>query len=116
MAYPASLLIHSCQIETGETLGATADAYGVKVPTKTYTTVACRFIQPKGTLQRTDAGELPVRGQGVIVPAGTSVDAGKLLVGLSTGFTRAYRIKGNPRPALLKKSVSHIVCDIEVVP
>lgn len=114
MTYPASLLVHSCQIETGETLG-TADAFGVKPPTKTYSTVACRFILPKGSMSLTESGWQPVLGVGVIVPAGTAIDAGKKLVGLSTGYTKTYRIKGIPRPAMLKSAISHIVADLEVV-
>lgn len=114
MAYPTSLLIHSCQIETGETLGS-ADAFGVKTPTKTYTTVSCRFILPSGNLNRTEAGLQPVRDQQVIVPAGTVIEAGKTVVGLSTGFTRTYRVVGVPQPALLKSTISHIVASLEVV-
>lgn len=114
MAYPTSLLVHSCQIETGETLGA-ADAFGVKTPTKTYATSACRFILPRGSMALTESGWQAVRGVGVIVPAGTAIEAGRTLVGLSTGYTKTYRIKGVPRPALLKSAVSHIVADLEVV-
>ena len=115
MAYPVSLLIHSCQVETGETLGATADAYGVYPPVKTYTTVACRFIHPKLNIVRMEPGELPDRGFSVILPTGTAVTEGKNIVGLSTGYAKTWKVKGGPRLALLKKTVSHIVCDLEVV-
>lgn len=114
MGYPVSLLVHSCQVETGESVGA-ADAWNIGTPTKTYTTVACRFIHPKINFSQMEAGALPVRGFGVILPAGTAVTEGKTIVGLSTGYTKTYRIKGGPREALLKARVSHIVCDLEVV-
>lgn len=114
MAYPSSLLVHSCQIETGETLG-TADAFGVKPATKTYTTVSCRFIETSGRMQTTDAGEQPFRNQGIVLPAGTIVTEGKTIIGLSTGFARTWKVKGIPRPALLKSTISHIVCDLEAV-
>ena len=115
MPYPKSLLVHSCNIESGST-GGTADAWNVTTGTKTYSTVSCRFVMQKGSIRHSDSGYQPVRTLGVVLPAGTSVTEGKELVGLSTGYTKTYRIKGVPRYAILKNAtVSHILCDLEVV-
>jgi len=112
--YPTSLLVHTCQVESGETVG-TADAWNIGAPTKTYTDVKCRFVMPKLNMQRGEAGYLPVRGLSIILPVGTSVTEGKTIVGLSTGFLKTYRIIGGPREALVRSQVSHIVADLEVI-
>jgi len=114
MAYPAILLCHSCQVETGETTGS-KDAWQVPSATKTFTTVSCRFFATKGSLKQLEPGELVVRGQGVILPAGTTVSEGKQIVGLSPGYTETYRVIGTPRQAMVQNEISHIVCDLEVV-
>lgn len=113
MTYPTALLIHSCQVETGETLGA-ADAYGVSSTTKTYATVSCRFIQLKNTMSRGEVGDQATRNTSVIVPTGTAITEGKTVVGLSTGYTKTWRVKA-VRPAIIRASISHITADLEVV-
>ncbi|HPY61091.1 MAG TPA: hypothetical protein PLG55_10265, partial [Methanospirillum sp.] len=56
MTYPASLLIHSANLETSETLGA-ADIAGIKATTKVYTAISCRFdVQAPSYKREGDAG------------------------------------------------------------
>ena len=114
MTYPAAMLIHSANLETGETLGA-ADIAGIKPSTKTYTAIACRFDSSNPSWKREgDAGYHTVRTPQCIVPAGTAAVEGKTLVGLSSPYSRTYRIKG-VSPATIAHSISHLVLNLEAV-
>jgi hypothetical protein len=116
MTYPASLLIHSANLETGETLG-TADAYNVKAVTKTYTAISCRFGQPRARYPQDQSGDRQVRTPTCIVPVGTVALPGKLLVGLTSPYTQTYRIQ-TVRPAMAGvggATISHLVLDLENV-
>jgi len=116
MTYPAGLLIHLANLETGETLGS-ADAWNVKPTTKTYTQIACRFGQPKAEYKQGDSGERTVRTPACIVPATVSTAAGKLLVGLTAPYTQTFKIQ-SVRPAYVGvagSTLSHYVLELEAV-
>lgn len=113
MTFPASLLVHSANLETSETLGTT-DAYGVKVPTKVYTLISCRFGSPRGSFPNSTSGDRINRSPSCIVPAATAAVVGRLLTGLTAPYTQTYRIMA-VKPAMIVASVSHLVLDLENV-
>jgi hypothetical protein len=116
VTYPAGLLIHLANLETGETLGA-ADAYGVKATTKTYTQISCRFGFPKVTYPQGESGDRVVRDPSCIVPATTTVAAGKIIIGLTSPYAQTYRVQ-TVRPAMcgpVGSVVSHLVLELEAV-
>lgn len=113
MTYPTALLIHSANLETGETLG-TADAFGVSPTTKTYTVILCRFGQPRVSYPKTESGPHAIRSPVCIIPAGTVAVEGKTIVGLTVPYNRTYKILG-VRAAGLSNSISHLVLDLEAV-
>jgi len=114
MTYPASLLIHSANLETSETLGA-ADIAGIKATTKVYTAISCRFdVQAPNYKREGDAGYHTTRTPQCIVPAGTAAVEGKTIVGLTAPYARTYLIK-SVKPAPLARSISHLVLDLEAV-
>ena len=114
MTYPASLLIHSANLETSETLGA-ADIAGIKATTKVYTAISCRFdVQAPNYKREGDAGYHTTRTPQCIVPAGTAAVEGKTIVGLTAPYARTYLIK-SVKPAPLARAISHLVLDLEAV-
>ncbi len=114
MVYPSGLLIHSAQFESGETLSA-SDEYGAKTPTKTYTTVSCRFGKARSSWQQMgDPGRHIVTGPTCIVPMGTAVVEGRLFVGLTAPYNKTYRIMA-VTPAGMAMTISHLVLDLEAI-
>ena len=114
MTYPASLLIHSANLETSETLGA-ADIAGIKATTKVYTSITCRFDVPAPNYKREgDAGYHTTRTPQCIVSAGTAAVEGKTIVGLTAPYARTYLIK-SVKPAGGARTISHLVLDLEAV-
>ena len=112
MVYPASMLIHSANLETSETLGA-ADIAGIKSSTKVYTSISCRFDVPAPNYKREgDAGYHTTRTpQCITLVAGTE---GKTIVGLTAPYARTYLIK-SVKPASGARGISHYVLDLEAV-
>lgn len=114
MVYPASMLIHSASLETGESLG-TADIAGIKPSTKTYTTISCRFDIPKPDYKRQgDAGYHTTRTPQCIIAATVAAVEGKRLVGITAPYNRTYIIK-SVNPATIARTISHYVLYLEAV-
>jgi hypothetical protein len=113
MTYPTALLIHSANLETGETLGD-PDEFNVKKPTKVFTQISCRFGQPRARYPLDQSGDRVMRTPVCIVSTGTAVLPGKVLVGLTAPYDQTYRIQ-TVRPAMAGSSVSHLVLDLENV-
>jgi len=113
MTYPGSLLVHSAQVQSGVTEGA-ENAYGKKAVTPVYATVSCRFGISSSTFEDSDSGYRIVKTPQCIFPAGTVTREGYLVTGLTEPFTKTYRIKA-VNPALLARTVSHLVLDLEAV-
>jgi hypothetical protein len=112
VTYPAALLVHTANLETGETTG-TPDAWNIGAPTKTTTLISCRFGKAKSSYPRTDAGPQVDRKTSCIVPSGTAATVGKLITGNQSPFNRTYRIT-SVDPAMIVNSVSHLVLSLEV--
>ena len=114
MSYPASMLIHSANLETSETIGS-ADIAGIKATTKVYTAISCRFDVPSPNYKKEgDARYHTTRTPQCIVPAGAAAVEGKTIVGLTAPYARTYLIK-SVKPAPLARAISHLVLDLEAV-
>lgn len=114
MSYPASMLIHSANLETSETLGS-ADIAGIKATTKVYTAISCRFDVPAPNYKREgDAGYHTTRTPQCIISGTVSATEGKTIVGLTAPYARTYVIKG-VKPAPGARGISHYVLDLEAV-
>jgi hypothetical protein len=111
MTYPSALLCHTANLETGET--TTTNAWGT-VATPIYTSISCRFGQAKGSYPYSESGDRIIKSPVCIVPATTTVSEGKLLAGLTAPFTKTYRVT-QVNPAMLAKTVSHLVLELEAV-
>lgn len=108
--------IHSATVETGETLGLTDDDFGVKTTTKTTVTSACRFVNPKGGVKVSESGERFRALPRCLLPATlTTVKEGMKITGLSSGFTKTYKIVNPPLMVYAGDDISHISCDLEAV-
>ena len=113
MVYPASMLIHSANLETSETTGS-ADIAGIKATTKVYTAISCRFDVPAPNYKREgDAGYHTTRTPQCIITSDLAVE-GKTIVGLTSPYARTYLIK-SVKPASGARGISHYVLDLEAV-
>ena len=111
MTYPEALLIHTANLETGETV--TTNEFG-SISTPIYTSIKCRFGQERGSYPFTGSGDRLIKTPVCIVPTGTDATEGKQLVGLSEPFTKTYKIL-QVKPAILASTISHLVLELEAV-
>jgi len=113
MTYPSALLCHDANLQTGLTSG-TANDWGAGQGTPTYTAIKCRFGNPRESFKNVKSGDRIIRTPVCIVPLGTAAVDGNLIVGLTSPFTKTYRIK-SVNPAMLAQTISHLVIELEAV-
>lgn len=90
------------------------DDYGVRSAVTSTTTVKCRFVNPKGGMKKLESGEHIYNLPAVVLPSGTTIDEGDILTGVTSGFTRAFRVM-HVRTVQADEGISHIRCDLEAV-
>ncbi len=96
------------------TIADAADAYGQPTYTNVTSTVKCRFVNPKGGMRKIESGEHIYNLPAVVLPSGTTITEGDTLTGVTSGFTRAYRVM-HVRTIQADEGISHIRCDLEAV-
>jgi hypothetical protein len=103
---------HSCTI--ARATNGTADAYGIPAKTTSPSAVQCRFVNPKGGMKKLESGEHIYNLPAVVLPSGTTIAEGDILTGVTSGFTRAFRVE-RVRTIQADEGLSHIRCDLEAV-
>ena len=96
------------------TAAVIVDNYGIQSEDASNTTVKCRFINPKGGMKKLESGEHIYNLPAVVLPSGTTIAEGDILTGVTSGFTRAFRVK-HVRTVQADEGISHIRCDLEAV-
>ena len=112
MTYPAALLCHTANLQTGSTAG-TANEW-VTPSTPTYTQIKCRFGQPRKTYPYTDSGDRRVESYVCIISTDIVPDEGDTIVGLAAPFDETYTIV-EVKPAMLANTISHYVLSLKAV-
>lgn len=113
MTYPASLLVHSAELQTGITEGS-GNIYGKGATLPVVSTISCRFGMSETKSDDSDSGFRVIKSPQCIVPAGTVTKEGYTIKGLTAPFLKTYRIK-TVDPVMLPRSVSHIILTLEEV-
>lgn len=84
--------VHGAAVANGVDVES-VDAFGIPARTTTTTTVRCLFVSPKGGLKKLESGEALYNLPAVILPSGTAITEGDTLTGVTSGFTKTYRVK-----------------------
>jgi len=121
MTYPATLLVHTANLETCEAFGV-VDAWNVAAPTYIMVPIRCRFgraratrfERARATMSQSDAGAQVDRKTACIVPAETEAHHGRHIIGTKPPYNRKYRITAVD-PAMIANRVSHMVLTLEAV-
>ncbi len=113
MTYPATLLVHTANLETCEAFGV-VDAWNVAAPTYIMVPIRCRFGRARATMSQSDAGAQVDRKTVCIVPAETEAHHGRHIIGTEPPYNRKYRITAVD-PAMIANRVSHMVLTLEAV-